>query len=76
MALQEREMLKRKEVMDLIGLTNQTYNTERYLTPLIDLGLVIQLVKSRPNSPKQRYTLTEKGGKFKYLLTKIIAEKN
>ena len=76
MALQEREMLKRKEVMDLIGLTNQTYNTERYLTPLIDLGLVSQLIKSRPNSSKQRYILTEKGGKFKYLLTKIIAEKN
>jgi ATP-dependent DNA helicase RecG len=69
-------MFTRKEMMALVGLTNQTYNTERYLTPLIDLGIVTQLIKSRPNSPKQRYTLTEKGGKFRYLLTKIIAEKN
>lgn len=76
MALNDGDVLKRKEIMDLIGLTNQTYNTERYLMPLINLGLVSQLIKSRPNSPSQRYTLTEKGSKFKYLLTQLIAEKN
>lgn len=71
LALEDGDLLKRKEMMNLIELTNQTYNVDRYLTPLLELGLIAQVIKSRPNSPNQRYRLTEKGLKFKYLLTKI-----
>ncbi len=71
MAFPERNSLRRQEVMDLIGLTNQTYNTDRYLTPLIETGLISQIIKIRPNSSKQKYILTEKGTKFKFLLTNI-----
>ncbi|MFC0184971.1 Putative ATP-dependent DNA helicase recG C-terminal [Pseudarcicella hirudinis] len=70
-AFPEGDPLRRKDVMTLIDLTNQTYNTERYLTPLIKEGLISQIIKSRPNSSNQRYILTEKGSKFKYILRSI-----
>ncbi|PMD83949.1 hypothetical protein BWI97_26990 [Siphonobacter sp. BAB-5405] len=64
--------MKRKEVLKGIGLSNQTKNVERYLEPLLVLKIVSQVIKTRPNSPLQRYMLTERGKN----MARWLAEEN
>ena len=53
--------MKRRDILEGIGLTNHPRNAERYLTPLLTAELVMQTVKDRPKSPQQRYVLTDRG---------------
>ncbi|MDR6198080.1 RNA-binding domain-containing protein [Siphonobacter sp. SORGH_AS_0500] len=71
-AMANNPPMKRKEVLERIGLSNQTKNAERYLEPLILLKVVSPVIKTRPNSPLQRYMLTERGQN----MARWLAEEN
>lgn len=49
------------ELMNVIGEKNKNRFRQFVLRPLMDIGLVESTIKDIPNSPKQRYDLTEKG---------------
>jgi ATP-dependent DNA helicase RecG len=49
------------ELMNIIGEKNKNRFRQFVLRPLISIGLVETTIKDIPNSPKQRYALTEKG---------------
>lgn len=55
---------KRSELLDIIGLSNHTDNANRYIIPLVDAGLLTMTIKDKPNSPQQKYYITEKGKKL------------
>ena len=52
------------ELMNVIGEKNKNRFRQFVLRPLMDIGLVESTIKDIPNSPKQRYDLTEKGKKM------------
>lgn len=52
--------LKRAELFDKLGLSNQTKNRARYLDPLLDLGWVGK-EKESDTDPNQRYFTTSTG---------------
>ena len=52
---------KKKELFDRVSLTTQTKNTNHYLIPLLELGLIQPTIKDRPSSPLQRYFITPFG---------------
>ena len=56
--------LTRSELMDIIGVTDQSANVSRHLTPLISAGLITMSNPSKPTSRDQRYHLTEKGKSY------------
>lgn len=49
------------ELMNVTGEKNRNRFRQFVLRPLINIGLVETTIKDIPNSPKQRYALTEKG---------------
>lgn len=51
----------RKEIMKYIGLNNRQENAQRHLQPLIDSGYIHFLFPHVPQTPKQKYIITEKG---------------
>lgn len=53
--------MKRRDILTGIGLTNHPTNAERYLVPLLDQELVRQTIPEKPQSPRQRYELTDRG---------------
>lgn len=65
--LQER--LKRSELFNKLGLTNQTKNRERYLDPLLEIGWVGK-EQHIDTHPEQRYYTTESGLRVLQLLKK------
>ncbi|WP_051210823.1 ATP-binding protein [Runella zeae] len=60
---------KKKELFAHVSLTIQTKNTNQYLIPLLELGLIQPTIKDRPSSPLQRYLITPLG---KNVLTIIV----
>jgi len=52
---------KREDILKHIGLSNQTYNYRNYIEPLEEAGLVQKSLPDKPQSPRQKYLLTEKG---------------
>ncbi|WP_273208611.1 RNA-binding domain-containing protein [Runella zeae] len=60
---------KKKELFAHVNLTIQTKNTNQYLIPLLELGLIQPTIKDRPSSPLQRYLITPLG---KNVLTIIV----
>jgi ATP-dependent DNA helicase RecG len=52
---------KREDILRHIGLTNQTFNYRNYIEPLEKVGLIAKTIADKPQSPKQKYYLTEKG---------------
>lgn len=52
------------DLMQALGQTNRTRFKKNYLTPLIEAGLVKMTQPDSPNSPTQRYVLTEEGRKL------------
>lgn len=55
-----REKKKRTELFELMGLSNQSKNREKYLDPLIDIGWVKKEFLADTH-PEQRYSITESG---------------
>jgi len=51
----------RKQIMKYIGLENRQDNAKRHLQPLIDSGYIRYLYPHVPQTPKQKYMITEKG---------------
>lgn len=56
-----RNAKSRSEIMDYIGLKNRQDNATRHLQPLIDAGYISYLYPHVPQTPKQKYVLTDKG---------------
>lgn len=52
------------DLMQALGQTNRTRFKKNYLNPLIEAGLVKMTQPDSPNSPTQRYVLTEEGRKL------------
>ena len=53
-----------QEIMDKIGLTNQSINRRRHILSLVEIGVLAMTQPDSPNSPTQRYVLTEEGRKL------------
>jgi ATP-dependent DNA helicase RecG len=51
----------RKEIQDYIGLTDREHFRKTLLNPLIENLLLRMLLPDKPNSPNQKYLVTEKG---------------
>ena len=49
------------ELMGCAGEKNKSRFRQTILKPLVDTGLVEPTIKDVPNSPKQKYTLTDEG---------------
>ena len=49
------------ELMDCAGEKNKSRFRQKILKPLVDTGLVEPTIKDIPNSPKQKYALTDNG---------------
>ena len=49
------------ELMDCAGEKNKNRFRQTILKPLVDIGLIEPTIKDVPNSPKQKYTLTDEG---------------
>ena len=45
----------------ILGYTNATKFKNSYIVPLMEQGLVVMSQPDKPNSPTQKYYLTEKG---------------
>ncbi len=49
------------DLRSVMGMNNATKFKNNYLNPLIELGVVEMTQPESPNSPTQRYRLTEAG---------------
>jgi ATP-dependent DNA helicase RecG len=56
-----REAKSRKEIMELLGITNHTLNFERFIKPLLENNLLSMKLPDTPKSSKQRYYTTCSG---------------
>lgn len=71
-ARMDRAPKKRSEVLELVGLTNQTFNFKSFLVPLIEKGFLDYTIKNRKNSPNQRYFLTKRGLRYQEFLLMVL----
>ncbi len=62
--------IKRADLFEQISLSNHSTNREKYLDPLINLGWIEMEYPDKRTSPKQRYKITESGGRLLGLLGK------
>lgn len=44
-----------QEIMDRIGISNQSKNRQKYITSLIEIGVLERTVPEKPNAPNQKY---------------------
>ena len=49
-----------QEIMDRIGVTNQSTNRKRHIQPLIDAGVLEMTDPETPNAPNQKYRKVRK----------------
>ena len=61
----------KREILEHIGLSNQTKNFKNIVTPLIEYSLVTAIIKDRPTSKYQKYLTTNKGRMMIQLLKEI-----
>ena len=59
----------RKEILEQIGVTNQTYNRKKYLDPLTTIGWIEQKYKDQESHPSQAYRLSDSGERLLDLIT-------
>ena len=52
------------EIRKLMGKTNASEFKKRYLDTLLEIGVIEMTQPNSPNSPTQRYVLTEEGRKL------------
>lgn len=52
---------KKKEIFNHVGMTTQTFNTNQYLVPMLELGLIQPTIKDRHSSPLQAHFITQFG---------------
>ena len=70
-ALLQGPQSKKELLVNTLGLTSQIYNYQRYIEPLIVRKLIIQTIKDRPRSPKQKYAITYLGYYFLTYLERL-----
>ena len=58
------EPISAKEMREFCGMKDATYYKTNVIAPLIDARLVEMTQPNSPNSPTQRYVLTEEGRKL------------
>lgn len=51
----------RKNILNLLNLTNHPKNYKNNIVPLLDNGILEMTLPDKPNSPNQKYMITEKG---------------
>lgn len=44
-----------QEIMDRLGITNQSKNRQKYITSLLELGVLERTIPNKPNDPNQKY---------------------
>ena len=44
-----------QEIMDRLGITNQSKNRRKYVTSLVELGVLERSIPDKPNDPNQKY---------------------
>lgn len=44
-----------QEIMDRLGITNQSKNRQKYITSLIEIGILERTIPDKPNDPNQKY---------------------
>ncbi|MHA1796397.1 MAG: Fic family protein [Promethearchaeota archaeon] len=49
------------ELMEIFGWKNRTKFKEKYIAPLIKQRWLKMTIPTKPNSPKQKYIITEEG---------------
>ena len=57
----ETATASRAEIMNALGITNQTRAFQRHVEPLIEAGLVERTIPDKPTSRLQRYRITDAG---------------
>ena len=57
----ETTTASRAEIMNALGITNQTRAFQRHVEPLIEAGLVERTIPDKPTSRLQRYRITDAG---------------
>ncbi|MCK9425552.1 MAG: putative DNA binding domain-containing protein [Ignavibacteriaceae bacterium] len=62
------ELRLRKEIQNYLGLLDREHFRKSILIPLIDNLLIKMLLPEKPNSPNQKYIITEKGKQLLKLL--------
>jgi len=67
--LVESAPASRAEIMEGLGIINQTRAFRRHVIPLIDAGLVERTIPDRPTSGHQRYRITDAGRAYLHTLT-------
>ena len=68
LSLLEKTELSKKDIFSSLGVSSQYKNYRDKLGPLIVSGLISPTIKDKPNSPKQKYKITELGISYlKYL---------
>lgn len=60
--------MKRAELFEKMALTNQTFNREKYLDPLVKCGWIALSHPDNPTHPNQTYQTTEAGKRILGLL--------
>ena len=53
--------IDREELQKLLGIKNKKYFFESYMQPALKTGFLEMTIPDKPNSPLQRYRLTERG---------------
>jgi len=53
--------LGRQEIQDRLGLQDRKYLRKKYLLPALEAGFIELSIPDKPNSPNQKYLLSEKG---------------
>ena len=49
-----------QEILERIGLTNQTFNRKKYIQPLVDMGVLEMTNPENPNASNQKYRKVRK----------------
>jgi predicted transcriptional regulator len=52
------------EIQEITGFSDREKQRELYIKPLRDAGLLEHTIIDKPNSPNQKYVITEKGKRF------------
>lgn len=50
-----------QEIMDRLGITNQSKNRQKYITSLLELGVLERTIPDKPNDPNQKYRRKQEG---------------
>lgn len=53
--------MNRQEIQERLNLSHREHFRLNYLNPALELGLIEMTIPNKPNSPLQKYKLTESG---------------